>query len=506
MACVKGVLTNTTNKIIVINYQECENLVWEYGVEIQPNETINVWSIKGTIYGPNLNQLSQSFSVFPPVALSPTPTPSQTASPTPTPTLTNTPGLSPTPTETIPVTPSSTETPTPTPTETIPVTSTSTETPTPTPTSAVTGNFNVSVSQQGPDVVWNGSGSFNTTSLISNGTDELTAGFSAPNAAWAIGDPTPPGPTLDVYSGVTTFPTSFGTAGGPIGTPSGLGDTFGILPNGTNRNLLVPTGYTSGSFISGSTTYAGATIAGMNLIPGTYTWSWGSGANASTLTMVIEAAATPTPTPTPTNTETPTGTPTETPTPTPTETPTNTPTESETPTPTVTETPTETPTPTVTETPTETPTGTPDVTPTNTTTPTATPSVCTTTETQNVAGVDGLTGFFFGGFPTPLGVVQVGWYANGFGVTDALVTNIDSGNELITIDAGNGVFVSGSFYTFCNAPQFPNVTPTSTPTETETPTPTPTNTETPTPTPTETIPVTPSSTETPTPTPTLTSS
>jgi len=203
----------------------------------------------------------------------------------------------------------------------------------------------VTVLQVGDDVVWSGSGSFNTNSLISNGTDELTAGFSAPNAAWAIGDPTPPGPTLDVYSGVTTFPTSFGTAGG-IGSPSGSGDNFGILPNGTNRNLLVPTGYTSGSFISGSTTYAGATIAGMNLIPGTYTWSWGSGANASTLTMVIEAAATPTPTPTPTNTETPTGTPTETPTPTPTETPTNTPTESETPTPTVTETPTETPTPT----------------------------------------------------------------------------------------------------------------------------------------------------------------
>jgi hypothetical protein len=241
---------------------------------------------------------------------------------------------------------------------------------------------------------------------------------------------------------------------------------------------------------------------------------------------------TPTPTPTgtigatPTETETPTPTPTETPTGTPEVTQTNTPTETETPTPTPTETPTgtpevtptntETPTPTVTETPTETPTGTPDVTPTNTTTPTATPSVCTTTATQNVAGVDGLTGFFFGGFPTPLGVVQVGWYANGFGVTDALVTNIDSGNELITIDAGNGVFVSGSFYTFCNAPQFPNVTPTSTPTETETPTETPTNTptetptntptetETPTPTPTGTPAVTPTNTETPTETPTPT--
>jgi hypothetical protein len=192
-----------------------------------------------------------------------------TPTPTATPTTTSTP------------TPSVTNTQTPTNTET------TTPTPTPTPTSGATGDFTVTVSQQGPDVVWNGSGSFNTTSLISNGTDELTAGFSAPNAAWAIGDPTPPGPTLDIYSGVTTFPTSFGTAGGTIGTPSGSGDNFGILPNGTNRNLLVPTGYISGSFISGSTTYAGATIAGMGLSGGTYTWSWGSGGNASSLVMTI---------------------------------------------------------------------------------------------------------------------------------------------------------------------------------------------------------------------------
>jgi hypothetical protein len=170
-----------------------------------------------------------------------------------------------------------------------------------------------------------------------------------------------------------------------------------------------------------------------------------------------------------------------------------------TPTPTNTLTPEPTTTPTNTETPTPTETETPTPTPTNTTTPTTTPSVCTPTATQNVAGVDGLTGFFFGGFPTPLGIVQVGWYANGPGVLDALVTNIDSVNQNITIAPGNGVFVSGSFYTFCNAPQFPNVTPTSTPTNTETPTSTPTITPTNTLTPEPTT--TPTNTETPTPTP-----
>jgi len=316
-----------------------------------------------------------------------TPTPTATLGLTPTPTPSVTEEVTPTVTETPTNTPTETETPTPTPTptntETPTNTPTNTSTPTPTPTSGATGDFTVTVSQVGSDVVWNGSGSFNLGSLSLLSTQELTAGFSSPQAIWAIGDATPPGSILDVYGVITTFPTSFGTAGGTIGTPSGSGDTFGILPNGSNRNLLVPTGYTSGSFISGTTTYAGATIAGMNLIPGTYTWAWGSGGTASSLVMTIESAGV-TPTPTPTGTpvaETPTPTPTETPTPTPTETetPTPTPTETEVLTPTPTETEVLTPTPTETPTPTPTPTGTEVLTPTPTETETPTP---TPTETE----------------------------------------------------------------------------------------------------------------------------
>ena len=226
-------------------------------------------------------------TVTPTNSLTPTGTPLATETPTPTvtETPTNTPTGTPLATET--PTPTVTETPTTTPTPTVTSTLTPTATsvtPTPTPTSAATGNFNVTVSQVGPDVVWSGSGSFNLTALTPDGTEVIGAGFQGAQAIWVVGSVPPI--TLDVYSGVTTFQPSFGT-GGPIGTPSGSGDTFGILPNATNRNLLVPTGYTSGSFISGSTTYVGATIAGMGLSGGTYTWSWGSGANASTLTMVI---------------------------------------------------------------------------------------------------------------------------------------------------------------------------------------------------------------------------
>ena len=185
----------------------------------------------------------------------------------------------PTPTNTVTPTPTATNTPTPSPTNT--------PTPTPTPTSGASGNFNVTVSQVGPDVIWNGSGSFNLDSLSLGATQTLGSGLQATQAIWAIG----PNVTVEQYDGpsFTTFPTSFGTAGS-YPTPTSSGSTFGILPDGTGgRLLIVPSGYTSNTVISGTATYAGTTIAGMNLTPGTYTWSWGTGGNVSTLVMTISS-------------------------------------------------------------------------------------------------------------------------------------------------------------------------------------------------------------------------
>ena len=154
-------------------------------------------------------------------------------------------------------------------------------TPTPTPTSGASGDFNVSVSQVGSDVIWNGSGSFNLSALSSLGSGTIGAGFQGSQAIWAIG----PNTSVDQYSGVTTYSTSFGAAG--AGVTSTSGSTFGIVPGGSGRLLLVPSGYVSNTNISGSATYASQTIADMGLIPGTYTWSWGTGGNASSLVMTI---------------------------------------------------------------------------------------------------------------------------------------------------------------------------------------------------------------------------
>jgi len=167
--------------------------------------------------------------------------------------------------------------PTPTPTET------PTSTPTPTPTS-VPGTFTLNVLQQGPDVVWSGSGSFNLGALSLEGDLTISSGFNTSTAIWAVGPET----TVEEYGGASlTYPTSFGSPSSP-GAFTTSGSTFGILTGGASgRVLLVPSGYTSNTVISGSTTYSNSTIAGMGLSGGTYTWAWGSGGTASSLVMNI---------------------------------------------------------------------------------------------------------------------------------------------------------------------------------------------------------------------------
>ena len=144
-----------------------------------------------------------------------------------------------------------------------------------------TGDFNVTISQVGNDVVWSGSGSFNLTALTSAGPNNTSAGYASNLAIWAIG----PGAPVDTYIGTITYPLTFGTNAVPVTSASG--STFGILGGGSGRSLYVPSGYVSNTNISGTATYANTTIAAAGLTPGTYTWSWGSGANASSLVMTI---------------------------------------------------------------------------------------------------------------------------------------------------------------------------------------------------------------------------
>jgi hypothetical protein len=149
-----------------------------------------------------------------------------------------------------------------------------------------TGAYNLTITQVGPNVVWSGSGSLNLTALTIGATGDITPGFNANSAIWAVG----PSGNYSPYGGASlTYPTTMaGGSGGGITTPNGSGDIVGALPGGASgRVILVPTGYTSGASLSSSVTYPGTTIAGLGLSGGTYIWSWGAGANASSLVMVI---------------------------------------------------------------------------------------------------------------------------------------------------------------------------------------------------------------------------
>ena len=141
MACSKYTLTNTGSTLVNFNYRRCDDSLWQYQVELEPNQTKNIWLINNTY------SIAPSFSsgvvlvnqgVFPPISPSATPTPTQTPTqtqtPTPSTTATNTPTPTGTPTQTPTNSATATSTPTPTTTPTETPTNTPTTTPTPTPT------------------------------------------------------------------------------------------------------------------------------------------------------------------------------------------------------------------------------------------------------------------------------------------------------------------------------------------------------------------------------------
>lgn len=137
MACSKYNLTNTGSTIVTFNYQRCDDALWEYQVELLPNQTKNIWLLNNTYssaFPSRIVLVNQgefpSLTVTPTPSITPSPTPTVTTTPTNTPTNTSTP----TPSVTAEVTPTPTQTQTQTPTPTTTQTPTNTSTPTPTPT------------------------------------------------------------------------------------------------------------------------------------------------------------------------------------------------------------------------------------------------------------------------------------------------------------------------------------------------------------------------------------
>ncbi len=133
----------------------------------------------------------------------------------------------------------------------------------------------VYIYQSGSNVVSSYSGTIDLTGLTANGVDGTTHAYIWGANAVELFGPTVAG--QPVYLGISG-PTNFGDGPATFASSS-TGDTFGF--GGLGQDLLLPLGYVSGSFISGTDTWDDTTIAGLGLTPGTYNYTWGTGTDGS---------------------------------------------------------------------------------------------------------------------------------------------------------------------------------------------------------------------------------
>ncbi len=119
MACSKYILTNTGSTIVTFNYRRCDDGMWSYQVELEPNQTKNIWLVNNTYSSANVTIVVVNEGAFPPAGATPTPTPTPTNTPTQTTTPTDTPSVTSTPTNTPQVTATPTSSLTPTKAKTI---------------------------------------------------------------------------------------------------------------------------------------------------------------------------------------------------------------------------------------------------------------------------------------------------------------------------------------------------------------------------------------------------
>lgn len=154
----------------------------------------------------------------------------------------------------------------------------------------------VKLMQQGSNVVAEGSGAIDLTGLVSFGTNSASqAGIDASLATIGVGS----SPDVDVYLSLALGPGSFGSGSlvysdSESGDPTGLVGVARIFPVPVMA-VLVPTGYASGTTLSGSATWDGATFASLGVTPGTYTWAWGLGAEQSFTLEIGNAVGVPEP-------------------------------------------------------------------------------------------------------------------------------------------------------------------------------------------------------------------
>lgn len=161
----------------------------------------------------------------------------------------------------------------------------------------------VTIYEDGPDVQMDAGGSLDLTGMVKEvrtdqGGPGVFPGESEPFSFFGFGTP---GDTdfyfdNDLIDGPGTF--GFGPVTGALGT----GDTFTLHHTTYDTwpgcefcpaysQIHVPVGYTSGSPLNGTATFANHSIASLGLTPGTYVWSWPT----DSITLNVGASAVPEP-------------------------------------------------------------------------------------------------------------------------------------------------------------------------------------------------------------------
>jgi hypothetical protein len=137
----------------------------------------------------------------------------------------------------------------------------------------------IDIFQSGGNVVATGSGTIDLSGLTFFDSTSTGAALVAALGGVVVG----PFGSADEYVTVSG-PASFGPGnGGGFASSSSSGDVFGVCVGCSSGALFVPSGYVSGSALSGSTTFEGASFGSMGLTPGTYVYTWGSGADSLTV-------------------------------------------------------------------------------------------------------------------------------------------------------------------------------------------------------------------------------
>ena len=129
----------------------------------------------------------------------------------------------------------------------------------------------INITQSGGNVDVTATGSLDLTGATFDHPQNYSTGIIPGGSNWYIALGTTPG--MDWYQ-LTSVNLPYGTSGSYYTSGLTSGDAFSIWGyTGSTPLVGLPTGYTSGSPISADMTLSGETIAGMTLIPGSYTFT-----------------------------------------------------------------------------------------------------------------------------------------------------------------------------------------------------------------------------------------